>query len=90
MRKKEPILHISILTDGSFIKEVKLKAAEKIMQEIISSGETPDAEWYEHYGYILKRKESVKRQLKIGILHLKLDSTKSNLIKEIENCKSKR
>ena len=36
-------------------KRGKLKEAAKIMEEIIKSGETPDAEWYEHYGFISEK-----------------------------------
>ena len=27
------------------------------MEEIINSGEKPDAVWYEHYGFILKKQK---------------------------------
>jgi len=51
-------------------KRGKLKDAAKIMEKIIKSGKTPDAEWFEHW-----------------TIAIKMDSTKTNLIKEIENCK---
>ena len=34
-------------------KRGKYKEAARIMEEIINSGDAPDAEWYEHYGFIL-------------------------------------
>ncbi len=71
-------------------KRGRLKAADRIMQEIISSGEAPDAEWYEHYGYILKKERKCEKAIENWNIALKLDATKKNLIKEIENCKNRR
>lgn len=71
-------------------KRGKLKAADKVMQELISSNEAPDAEWYEHYGYILKMQKKCDKAIENWSIALKLDSAKIKLIKEIENCKGKR
>ena len=71
-------------------KRGKLKAAAKVMQELISSNEAPDAEWYEHYGYILKMQKKCENAIENWNIAIKIDSTKTNLIKEIEYCKSKR
>ena len=38
-------------------KRGKLKEAAKVMETVINSGEKPDAVWYEHYGYILKKEK---------------------------------
>jgi tetratricopeptide (TPR) repeat protein len=68
-------------------KRGKLNEAAKIMESIIASGEKPDAVWYEHYGYILKKQNKCPKAIDNWNLALKLDSTKTDLIKEIENCK---
>ncbi len=71
-------------------KRGKLREAEKIMQTIINSGEKPDAEWYEHLGYIMKKQRDCTNAVINWNLALKLDSTKSNLIEEIEKCQNSR
>jgi tetratricopeptide (TPR) repeat protein len=68
-------------------KRGKLKEAAKIMEDIIGSGEKPDAEWYEHYGFILKGQQKCDKAIENWNIALKIDSTKSNLIKEIDNCR---
>lgn len=68
-------------------KRRKLKAAAEVMEKIIGSGDKPDAEYYEHYGYILKKERKCEKAVENWNIALKLDSTKHNLIKEIENCK---
>jgi tetratricopeptide (TPR) repeat protein len=67
-------------------KRGKLNEAAKIMEAIIGSGEKPDAVWYEHYGFILKKQKKCVPAIENWNISLKLDSTKTNLIKEIENC----
>jgi Tfp pilus assembly protein PilF len=68
-------------------KRGKLNEAAKVMESIIASGEKPDAVWYEHYGYILKKQNKCLKAVDNWNIALKLDSTKTDLIKEIENCK---
>ena len=68
-------------------KRGKLNEAAKVMESIIASGEKPDAVWYEHYGYILKKQNNCPKAVYNWNIALKLDSTKTDLIKEIENCK---
>ncbi len=68
-------------------KRGKLKEAAKIMEDIISSEGKPDAVYFEHYGFILKAQKKCDKAIENWNIALKLDSTKSNLIKEIENCK---
>ena len=68
-------------------KRGKLNEAARIMESIITKGETPDAVWYEHYGYILKKQKKCPKAVENWNIALKLDSTKTDLIKEIENCK---
>jgi len=64
-----------------------LNEAAKIMESIISKGERPDAEWYEHYGYILKKQRKCSKAIENWNIAIQIDSTKTLLIKEIENCK---
>jgi predicted Zn-dependent protease len=67
-------------------KAGKLNEAGKIMEAIINSGEKPDAVWYEHYGFILKKQKKCSKAIENWNIAIKIDSTKTNLIKEIENC----
>jgi tetratricopeptide (TPR) repeat protein len=67
-------------------KRGKLQEAARVMESIINSGEKPDAVWYEHYGYILKEEKKCSEAIVIWNTALKLDSTKTELLKEIENC----
>ena len=67
-------------------KRGKLKEAAKVMESIISKGEKSDAVWYEHYGYILKKQNKCKEAVYNWNISLKIDSTKTELIKEIKNC----
>ena len=67
-------------------KRGKLNEAAKVMEEIINSGEKPDAEWYEHYGFILKKQKKCTKAIENWSIAIRIDSTKTNLIKEIENC----
>jgi len=67
-------------------KRGKLKEAARIMETVIKSGEKPDAEWYEHYGFILQKQKKCEKAIENWKIAIKLDSTKINLIKEIENC----
>jgi Tfp pilus assembly protein PilF len=68
-------------------KRGKLKEAARVMESIISSGQKPDAVWYEHYGYILKKQRKCNEAITNWTIALKLDGSKTELIKEIENCK---
>jgi predicted Zn-dependent protease len=67
-------------------KRGKLKEAAKVMESIINRGEKPDAVWYEHLGYILRKQKKCAAAIDNWNVALKLDSTKTELIKEIENC----
>jgi len=68
-------------------KRGKLKEAAAVMETIIASTDKGDAEWYEHYGYILKEQKKCDKAIENWNLALKLDSSKVNLIKAIEDCK---
>ncbi len=67
-------------------KRGKLQEAAKVFEEIIKSGDKPDAVWYEHYGYILQKEKKCSEAVVNWNTALKLDSTKTELLKEIENC----
>ena len=68
-------------------KRGKLSEAAKVMETIISSGDKPDAVWYEHYGFILKKQNKCAGAIENWQTAIKLDSSKTELLKEIENCK---
>jgi tetratricopeptide (TPR) repeat protein len=68
-------------------KRGKLKEAAKVMKSVVNSGEKPDAVWYEHYGFILKKQKECKEAIINWNIAVKIDSTKLNLVNEIENCK---
>jgi Tfp pilus assembly protein PilF len=68
-------------------KRGKLNESEKIMETIIKSGEKPDAVWFEHYGYILKKQRNCNKAIENWGKALEMDNTKTELKKEIENCK---
>jgi tetratricopeptide (TPR) repeat protein len=70
-------------------KRGKIKEAEKIMEGIIRKEIEPDAEYYEHYGYILKKKKDCKNAVINWNIALKIDSTKKELIKEIQDCQER-
>lgn len=68
-------------------KRGKSKEAARIMEEIISSGEKSDAEWFEHYGYIMKALRNCEKAKEYWKIAMDLDKRKTGLLKEINNCK---
>jgi len=67
-------------------KRGKIKEAARIMEEIVNSGKPPDAEWFEHYGFILSKQRNCSKAIENWSYAIKLDSTKTDLLKEIKNC----
>lgn len=67
-------------------KRGKINEAAKVFESILKSGEKPDPEWYEHYGFILKKQKRCSEAVEYWKKAIELDSTKTNLAKEIENC----
>jgi Tfp pilus assembly protein PilF len=67
-------------------KRGKLNEAAKVFETIISSNEEPDAEWFEHYGFILRRQKKCEKAIENWKISIKLDPSKTHLLKEIENC----
>lgn len=68
-------------------KRGKTREAMRIMEQIINGGSEPDADLYEHYGFILKKRNDCSKAIEAWNTALKIDSTKTELIKEISNCK---
>ena len=64
----------------------KTKDAAKIMEQVISQGSNLSAEHYEHYGFILRKLKQCKEAIENWKIAIQLDSSKSQLNKEIENC----
>jgi tetratricopeptide (TPR) repeat protein len=62
-------------------KKVEKKVA---MEKIIGSAKEQDAEYYEHYGYMLRKKKSYMEAAANWETALKLDPSKTDLIKKIE------
>lgn len=56
------------------------------MEIVIGSKDKPSAEWFEHYGYILEKQNKCEKAIENWNTALKLDSTKTYLIKECDNC----
>jgi Tfp pilus assembly protein PilF len=67
-------------------KRGRYKEAEKILENIISSTNKEDAEWYEHLGYIMKALKKCDKAVDYWKTAYKIDERKSSLLKEIENC----
>jgi predicted Zn-dependent protease len=67
-------------------KRGKLREAAKIMEQIMNSGQAPDAEWYEHYGFIQAKLKNCAKATDSWKYAIELDSTKSNLQEEIVKC----
>jgi tetratricopeptide (TPR) repeat protein len=68
-------------------KRGKNKEAARVMEEILKTGAKLSAVWYEHYGYILKELKKCDKAIETWNQALKIDSTKTELLKEIQNCK---
>lgn len=67
-------------------KRGKLQEAAKIIEEAINIGKNTDAVMYEHLGYILKKQKKCAEAIKNWNIAIKFDSSKTNLLKEIEDC----
>jgi tetratricopeptide (TPR) repeat protein len=69
-------------------KRGRYKEAEKIMDFVIKNSGKEDAEYFEHLGYILKARRLCEKAAEYWMKAYSLDTRKSKLLKEIENCKS--
>jgi len=68
-------------------KRGKYRNAEKVMNQIFKSTDKDDAEYYEHYGFILKKLRKCDEAVAAWTRAVEADKTKIHLEKEIENCK---
>jgi len=67
-------------------KRGKVREAAKVMAGIMEKGTIMDAEYYEHYGFILKKLKNCSKAIEQWNTAIKLDSTKVYLKEEIDNC----
>lgn len=67
-------------------KRGKVNEAAHIMEEIIKKGGKEDATLFEHFGFILKGQKKCSKAVENWRIAIKMDSTKVNLEKEIDNC----
>ena len=67
-------------------KRGKYKESEKVMESIFRSSDKEDAEWYEHFGYIMKALKKCDKAIEYWNIAYKLDSRKGLLLNEIQNC----
>ncbi len=68
-------------------KRGKINEAAKVMEEILKNKNEKDPDYYIHYGYILKKKKDCNGAAKSWETAYKLDTTRKELLKEIENCR---
>ena len=71
-------------------KRGKTREAEKIMQSIVNSGEQDNAEYFEHLGFIKRKRKDCIEAVRNWTRAIELDSTKTELLKEIEKCQGKK
>ena len=67
-------------------KRGKIREAAKVIEDIIKNGKKEDAEWCEHYGFILKAMKRCNDAIEYWKRAEKIDKRKEYLDKEIENC----
>ena len=67
-------------------KRGKIKEAARIMEAIIKNGKNDDAEWCEHYGFIMKAMNQCDKAVEYCKQAQSLDNRKDYLSKEIKNC----
>jgi Tfp pilus assembly protein PilF len=69
-------------------KRGKLKEAARVMEEIMKDG-GEDADWFEHYGFIMRGMKKCDKAIEYWKRAISLDDKRQYLIKEIENCTKK-
>jgi tetratricopeptide (TPR) repeat protein len=85
---KEPDNNTFLDTYGWILyKRGKLREAQKVFEKIIQSNENHDAEYFEHYGYIMEKRKNCGKAIENWNMALKLDTTKTELLNEIEKCR---
>lgn len=73
-----------------FYKLKKYRKAEVIMRQIISSDDNDNAEYFEHYGFILKAMKRCEEAVIAWTKAMELDDSKVKLQEEIDRCIVKR
>jgi len=68
-------------------KQGRVRKAEKIMRAIVESEDSADAEYYEHYGYILKAMRRCAQAVISWNRAIELDVSRKHLEMEIESCR---
>jgi tetratricopeptide (TPR) repeat protein len=69
-----------------YYKQKKYRKAEMIMRTILDSDEKENAEYYDHYGFILKALRRCEEAVMAWNKALELDDSKEKLKEEIEKC----
>lgn len=67
-------------------KRGKVKDAAKIMESILEEESLENAEYYEHYGYMLKSMKKCDKAVENWTKAIEIDSSRTQLKTEIENC----
>jgi predicted Zn-dependent protease len=68
-------------------KRGKNKEAINIMESIMKKDPNEDADWYEHYGYMMKAVRKCDKAVEYWKRALTADPERTNLINAIESCK---
>jgi tetratricopeptide (TPR) repeat protein len=67
-------------------KRGKVRDASKIMESILEKQLPDNAEYFEHYAYMLKSLNKCDKAIENWSKAIQIDSTKTQLKTEIENC----
>jgi tetratricopeptide (TPR) repeat protein len=70
-------------------KMKKFRKAEIVMKKIIESNDNNNAEYFEHYGFILRERKKCGEAVISWTKAIEMDSTKTHLNREIEKCMGK-
>ncbi len=70
-------------------KRGKVKEAEKIMDDILRDSSKENADFFEHVGYIKKKRKKWGEAVQNWKRAIELDTSRTELLKEIEKCQSK-
>jgi tetratricopeptide (TPR) repeat protein len=68
-------------------KQGKFKKAERVIVRIIQSDDNDDAEYFEHYGYILKARKKCPEAIQAWEQAIEKGAQAEKLVKEIEICR---
>ncbi|HQG36978.1 MAG TPA: hypothetical protein PK094_07235, partial [Bacteroidales bacterium] len=68
----------------------KIKKSLEIMEKILSNKNNNDAEYFEHYGFMLKAGNKCNEAIEVWKKAIEIDTSKTYLEEEIKNCSGKR